>query len=116
MAVQDAPQGRAGHAHPQPDRARRLRADPRAWRRLGYPFDSLTPSYATALGASGDRPAALAELMGIIVNRGMRLPVERVGALQFARGTPYETRLRVPAGTARARAAGRSGRHGAPLR
>ena len=64
-----------------------------SWRRLGYPFDSLTPSYATALGASGDRPAALAELMGIIANRGMRLPVTRVAALQFARDTPYETRL-----------------------
>ncbi len=65
----------------------------RGWARLGYPFESLTPSYATALGASGDRPAALAELMGIIVNRGMRLPVTRVGGLQFARATPYETRL-----------------------
>ena len=47
----------------------------------------LTPSYASALGASGDWPAALAELMGIIVNRGMRLPVTRVASLQFARGT-----------------------------
>ena len=65
----------------------------KAWRRLGYPFGSLTPSYASALGASGDRPAALAELMGIVVNRGMRLPVTRVTALQFAQGTPYETHL-----------------------
>ena len=65
----------------------------RMWRRLGYPFDLLTPSYATALGASGDRPAALAELMGIIVNRGMRLPVTRVASLRFAQATPYETRL-----------------------
>jgi membrane peptidoglycan carboxypeptidase len=65
----------------------------KAWRRLGYPFESLTPSYASALGASGDRPAALAELMGIVVNRGMRLPMTRVTSLQFARGTPYETRL-----------------------
>ena len=65
----------------------------RMWRRLGYPFDLLTPSYATALGASGDRPAALAELMGIIVNRGMRLPVTRVATLRFAQATPYETRL-----------------------
>jgi membrane peptidoglycan carboxypeptidase len=64
-----------------------------AWRRLGYPFASLTPSYASALGASGDRPGALAELMGIIVNRGMHLPVTRVAALQFARDTPYETHL-----------------------
>lgn len=65
----------------------------KAWRRLGYPFDALTPSYASALGASGDRPAALAELMGIIVNRGLRLPVVRVASLDFARGTPYETRM-----------------------
>lgn len=65
----------------------------KAWQRLGYPFESLTPSYASALGASGDRPAALAELMGIVVNRGMRLPVTRVASLLFARDTPYETRL-----------------------
>ncbi len=65
----------------------------RAWQRLGYPFDALTPSYATALGASGDRPAALAELMGIIVNRGLRLPATRIASLEFARDTPYETRL-----------------------
>ena len=65
----------------------------RAWQRLGYPFDALTPSYATAIGASGDRPAALAELMGIIVNRGLRLPVARIASLEFARDTPYETRL-----------------------
>jgi membrane peptidoglycan carboxypeptidase len=65
----------------------------RSWRRLGYPFESLTPSYATALGASGDRPAALAELMGIIANDGMRRPVARITTLEFARRTPYETRL-----------------------
>ena len=65
----------------------------RSWRRLGYPFDALTPSYATAIGASGDRPAALAELMGIIVNRGLRLPAARIESLEFARDTPYETRL-----------------------
>lgn len=65
----------------------------RAWQRLGYPFDSLTPSYATALGASGDRPAALAELMGILVNSGRRLPTQRLAALHFASDTPYETRL-----------------------
>lgn len=65
----------------------------RSWQRLGYPFASLTPSYASAIGASGDRPAALAELVGILVNGGVRLPARRVGALDFARGTPYETRL-----------------------
>ncbi|BEP49996.1 transglycosylase domain-containing protein [Variovorax paradoxus] len=65
----------------------------RSWQRLGYPFESLTPSYASAIGASGDRPAALAELMGIIASDGVRRPVQRVGALHFARDTPYETRL-----------------------
>ncbi len=65
----------------------------RSWQRLGYPFASLTPSYASAIGASGDRPAALTELMGIIVNDGVRRPTQRVGALHFARDTPYETRL-----------------------
>jgi len=65
----------------------------KAWKRLGYPFESLTPSYATALGASGDRPAALAELMGIIVNRGKALPQSRVESLRFGASTPYETRL-----------------------
>ena len=65
----------------------------RDWRRLGYPFATLTPSYATALGASGDRPAALAELMGIIVSKGMRMPVSKLQRLDFGSGTPFETRL-----------------------
>ena len=65
----------------------------RRWQRLGYPFEALTPSYASAIGASGDRPSALAELMGIIVNEGLRKPVARLESLNFARGTPYETQL-----------------------
>ncbi|MES2583542.1 MAG: transglycosylase domain-containing protein [Pseudomonadota bacterium] len=65
----------------------------RQWKRMGYPFGSLVPSYATALGASADRPAALAELMGIIVNGGQRRPTQRIAALHFASGTPYETVL-----------------------
>ena len=60
------------------------------WQRLGYPFD-LVPSYATSLGSSADRPAALAELVGVIVNGGVRHPTHRVSELHFARGTPYET-------------------------
>jgi membrane peptidoglycan carboxypeptidase len=64
-----------------------------AWQRLGYPFGYLTPSYGTALGSSADRPAALAELVGILVNDGLRLPTLRVAALDFATGTPYETRV-----------------------
>ncbi|MHB1375139.1 MAG: transglycosylase domain-containing protein [Thauera sp.] len=63
----------------------------RRWARLGYPFGHLVPSLATALGSSGDRPAALAELMGIIVNDGLRLPTQRIDTVRFARDTPYET-------------------------
>ena len=61
------------------------------WKKMGYPFDSLVPSYATTLGASADRPAALAEMMGIIVNGGLRKPVQKIDSLHFAAGTPYET-------------------------
>jgi membrane peptidoglycan carboxypeptidase len=64
-----------------------------AWQRVGYPFEELTPSYATAIGASGDRPAALAELTGILLNDGIRLPVVRFDSLHYAQGTPYETIL-----------------------
>jgi membrane peptidoglycan carboxypeptidase len=65
-----------------------------SWQRLGYPFDSLVPSYATAIGSSGDRPAALAELMGIILNGGVRQPTVLIEGLHFAAGTPYETLVR----------------------
>ena len=64
-----------------------------AWKRVGYPFAALTPSYATSIGASGDRPAALAELTGILLNDGVRLPVVRFDSLHYAQGTPYETIL-----------------------
>ncbi|WP_332670559.1 transglycosylase domain-containing protein [Aromatoleum sp.] len=63
----------------------------RRWARLGYPFNHLVPSLATALGSAGDRPAALAELMGIVVNDGIRLRSARIERLHFAAGTPYET-------------------------
>ncbi len=63
----------------------------REWRRLGYPFQDLTPSLATAIGSSGDRPSALAELAGILVNDGVRYPVVKVDRLRFAAGTPFET-------------------------
>src|SRR5207237_349587 len=61
------------------------------WQRLGFPFDHLVPSLATAIGSSADRPVALAELIGIILNDGVRLPTLRVEKLRFAAGTPYET-------------------------
>ncbi len=70
-----------------------------AWRRLGYPFERLVPSYATAIGVSGDTPAALAELMGIIVNDGIRYPSTAIHQLRFAEGTPMETVLQREAAT-----------------
>ncbi|WP_343598662.1 transglycosylase domain-containing protein [Pseudomonas sp.] len=63
------------------------------WKRVGYPFDHLVPSLATAIGSSGDRPAALSELVGIIQNDGVRLPTLRIDTLHFAANTPYETKL-----------------------
>jgi membrane peptidoglycan carboxypeptidase len=63
------------------------------WQQLGFPFERLVPSYATAIGSSGDRPAALASLMGILLNDGIRRPTLQVTSLCFAGGTPYETTL-----------------------
>ncbi|WP_296263450.1 transglycosylase domain-containing protein [Pseudomonas sp. UBA6562] len=63
------------------------------WKRVGYPFDHLVPSLATAIGSSGDRPAALSELVGIIQNDGVRLPTLRIDTLHLAADTPYETKL-----------------------
>ncbi|MBU1689936.1 MAG: transglycosylase domain-containing protein [Gammaproteobacteria bacterium] len=63
----------------------------RRWKRLGYPFDSLVPSLATSIGSSGDRPAALAELMGIILNDGVRAPPVMIEGMRFGADTPYET-------------------------
>ena len=60
-----------------------------AWGALGYPFDSLVPSYATAIGVSGDTPQALASLAGILVNQGVRYPVVRIEQLHFAQATPF---------------------------
>ncbi len=61
------------------------------WQRLGFPFKSMVPSYATAIGSSSDRPVALAELVGILVNDGMRRQAASLTKIHFARGTPYET-------------------------
>lgn len=64
-----------------------------AWKRQGYPFDSLVPSYATAIGVSGDTPAALADLMGIILNEGRRYPNVIIHDLRFGQNTPVEAVL-----------------------
>ncbi|MEW9586823.1 transglycosylase domain-containing protein [Paraburkholderia sp. DGU8] len=63
----------------------------KSWQALGYPFATLTPSYAAAIGASGDRPAALAQLIGVIANDGNKVPTESLTQLDFAKDTPYET-------------------------
>lgn len=75
------------------DAYRRIAA---SWRALGYPFATITPSYACALGASGDRPAALAELIGMVVAGGVRAPMRQFTRIDFATGTPYATRMVPP--------------------
>ena len=62
-----------------------------SWKRQGYPFDSLVPSYASAIGVSGDTPAALARLMGILVNGGVLYPTIKIKRLRFGEDTPTET-------------------------
>lgn len=61
------------------------------WQKLGFPFKTMVPTYATAIGSSSDRPVALAELVGILVNDGMRRPTQSLTNVHFASGTPYET-------------------------
>jgi cell division protein FtsI/penicillin-binding protein 2 len=63
------------------------------WQKLGFPFKTMVPSYASAIGSSGDRPVALAELVGILVNDGVRRPGTALTKIHFAPGTPYETVL-----------------------
>jgi membrane peptidoglycan carboxypeptidase len=65
------------------------------WKRQGYPFGHLVPSYGSAIGSSGDQPDALADLMGIILNDGVRLPTVDLQRLDFAAGTPYETDIAI---------------------
>ncbi|OLL32365.1 glycosyl transferase family 51 [Burkholderia sp. SRS-W-2-2016] len=66
----------------------------KSWQALGYPFANLTPSYAAAIGASGDRPAALAQLIGVIANDGNKVPTDTLTQIDFAKDTPYETHFR----------------------
>jgi membrane peptidoglycan carboxypeptidase len=60
------------------------------WQRQGYPFGHLVPSLATAIGSSGDRPDALGQLIGIILDGGVRKPTVDLERLEFASATPYE--------------------------
>jgi hypothetical protein len=64
-----------------------------SWRRQGYPFPSLVPSYATAIGSSGDNPAALSTLMGVIASNGIRYPSIRVNRVELGAETPFDTSL-----------------------
>jgi membrane peptidoglycan carboxypeptidase len=65
------------------------------WQKVGFPFKTMVPSYASAIGSSGDRPVALAELVGILLNDGVRRPAESLTKIHFARGTPYETVMEI---------------------
>jgi membrane peptidoglycan carboxypeptidase len=65
------------------------------WRGQGYPFAQLVPSDGTAIGSSGDRPDALAKLVGIVINGGVLKPTADLQRLEFAAGTPYETDMAV---------------------
>lgn len=67
------------------------------WNKLGYDFDYIVPSLATALGSSGDKPIYLARLIGTIINNGKSIDEHRITKLHFAEKTPYETILeRIP--------------------
>jgi membrane peptidoglycan carboxypeptidase len=89
-------QNRRIHTMLEREAFRRIHAQ---WQSTGYPFPSLVPSLATALGTSADRPTALAELMGIIASDGVRVPLRRIESMHFAADTPYETRVApTPAG------------------
>ena len=75
----------------------------RTWKDLGYPFEALVPSLATAIGSSADRPISLAEIIGIILNEGIYREKMNIKALHFAQGTPYETMFfKTPAAAKRA--------------
>ena len=63
------------------------------WKQQGYPFARLVPSLATVIGSSGDRPDALATLMGIILNDGVKQPTTDLEHVRFAADTPYETEM-----------------------
>lgn len=59
-------------------------------RSLGYPFNKVVPSYGTVLGSSGDTPAALAKLLGIVQNDGVMKKANIFWNITRAEDTPYE--------------------------
>lgn len=60
------------------------------WKSIGYPYNKIVPSLGTALGSSGDRPKALADLLGVIVSGGLKPHQSIINSINFAEGTPYE--------------------------
>ena len=68
----------------------------RYWQQIGFPFDRMTPSLGSALGSSGDTPAALASMVGIIQNDGVRRDSLRFREITMGQGTPYELTYRRP--------------------
>ncbi len=66
----------------------------KTWKDLGYSFSTLVPSYASALGASGDTPAALAKLAGILQNDGLSKQPLKFREIDFADKTPYAMHFR----------------------
>ena len=63
------------------------------WTRQGYPFNHLVPSLATAIGSSGERADALANLMGIVVNNGVWQPTTDLEGIYLAPATPFATQM-----------------------
>lgn len=59
------------------------------WKALGFPFDKMVASYASSIGSSGDTPAALAELSGIIQNDGLKTQKIKFSDIEFGANTPY---------------------------
>lgn len=64
------------------------------WQALGFPFERMVPSYASALGVSGDQPAALAQLVGILQNDGVNVDNIKYSHIHLAENTPYECHFR----------------------
>ncbi len=68
------------------------------WRNVGYSFPKLVPSYATAIGSSGDKPISLARLVGIIINNGNMCKERKFEYIHFGKNTPYESLLKFNGG------------------
>ena len=63
------------------------------WQKLGYPFAYMVTSLASALGSSGDRPIALSDLVGILMNDGVKYPLVRLEEVHLASETPFDVSL-----------------------